>query len=117
MLDYVPRESLPALYAGASAFVYPSRYEGFGLPVLEAMACAAPVIVSSDQALTELVDGAGLVLQTGEPAELTQAIERLLRSDARRVQLGERGRARAREYTPRRLGEATARVYAEALAA
>jgi len=117
MLDYVPRETLPALYAGASVFVYPSRYEGFGLPVLEAMACGAPVIVSSDKALTELVDGAGLVLQTSAPAELTQAIERLLRSDASRARLGEQARARAREYTPRRLGEATARVYVEALAA
>lgn len=117
MLDYVPREKLPALYAGASAFVYPSRYEGFGLPVLEAMACGAPVIVSSDPALAELVGEAGLVLQTGAPAELTQAIERLLRSDSSHARLGEQGQARAGEYTPRRLGEATARVYEESLSA
>jgi glycosyltransferase involved in cell wall biosynthesis len=115
MLDYVPRETLPALYAGASVFVYPSRYEGFGLPVLEAMACGAPVIVSSDAALAELVGEAGVVLQTGTPGELTQAIERLLRSDASRAELRQRGQARARDYTPRRLGEATARVYQEAL--
>lgn len=117
LLDYVPRETLPALYAGAAVFVYPSRYEGFGLPVLEAMACGAPVIVSSDPALAELVDGAGVVLQTGTPAELTQAIERLLRSDARRAELRQQGQARAREYTPRRLGEATARAYEEAISA
>jgi glycosyltransferase involved in cell wall biosynthesis len=117
MLEYVPRRTLPALYAGASVFVYPSRYEGFGLPVLEAMACGAPVIVSADPALAELVAGAGQVLQTDAAAELTQAIERLLRSDSSRTLLRERARARAREYTPRRLGEATARVYAEALAA
>lgn len=117
MLDYVPRPTLPALYAGASVFVYPSRYEGFGLPVLEAMACGAPVIVSSAAALVELVGEAGLVLNTGTPAELTQAIERLLRSDAAREQLRQRAQARARAYTPRRLGEATARVYQEALSA
>ncbi|TMD04142.1 MAG: glycosyltransferase family 4 protein [Chloroflexi bacterium] len=115
MLGYVPREDLPALYAGASAFVYPSRYEGFGLPVLEAMACGAPVIVSSAGALAELVGNAGVVLQTADPAELTQAIERLLRFAPDRDALRQRGLARARQYTPRRLGEATVRVYQEAL--
>jgi glycosyltransferase involved in cell wall biosynthesis len=115
MLGYVPREDLPALYAGASAFVYPSRYEGFGLPVLEAMACGAPVIVSSAGALAELVGDAGVVLQTADPAELTQAIERLLRFAPDRDALRQRGLARARQYTPRRLGEATVRVYQEAL--
>ncbi len=115
MLGYVPRETLPALYAGASVFVYPSRYEGFGLPVLEAMACGAPVIVSSAAALVELVGDAGVVLQTADPAELTQAVERLLRFESAREPLRQRGQARARQYTPRRLGEGTARVYQEAL--
>jgi glycosyltransferase involved in cell wall biosynthesis len=117
MLDYVPRELLPAVYAGASVFVYPSRYEGFGLPVLEAMACGAPVIVSSAAALTELVAGAGHVLATDTAAELTQAIERLLRSDGARRDLSQRGLVRAKDFSPRRLGEGTARVYREALAA
>lgn len=117
MLDYVSRETLPALYAGASVFVYPSRYEGFGLPVLEAMASGAPVIVSSAAALVELVGDAGVVLQTDTPAELTQAIERLLRFEGAGAELRQRGEARARQYSPRRLGEATARVYEEALRA
>ena len=80
-LDYVPRDVLPAIYSGAAVFSYPSRYEGFGLPVLEAMSCGAPVIVSSADALVELVDQAGVVLRTESVEELTQAIERLLRFD------------------------------------
>jgi glycosyltransferase involved in cell wall biosynthesis len=79
------------------------------------MACGAPVIVSSAGALAELVGDAGVVLQTADPAELTQAIERLLRFAADRDALRQRGLGRARQYTPRRLGEATVRVYQEAL--
>ena len=59
-LGYVPDEALPALYSGARAFVYPSLYEGFGLPPLEAMACGAPVIVSNRSSLPEVVEDAGL---------------------------------------------------------
>ena len=84
-LGYAPRETLPALYSGASVFVYPSRYEGFGLPVLEAMSCGTPVIVSGTPALAELVEQSGIVLRTDSTEELTQAIERLLRFDAERL--------------------------------
>jgi glycosyltransferase involved in cell wall biosynthesis len=116
-LDYVPRNLLPALYSGAAIFVYPSRYEGFGLPVLEAMSCGAPVIVSSAGALSELVDHAGVVLRTDSVEELTQAIERLLRFEAESRRLREAGLQRARDFTVERIGRETAEVYRQALAA
>ncbi len=116
-LGYVPRETLPALYSGASVFVYPSRYEGFGLPVLEAMSCGTPVIVSGTPALAELVEQSGIVLRTESTEELTQAIERLLRFDAERLRLGELGLERSGGYSVGRLGRETAEVYRRALAA
>jgi len=116
-LDYVPREMLPAIYSGASIFVYPSRYEGFGLPVLEAMSCGAPVIVSSADALAELVDDAGVVLRTESVEELTQAMERLLRFDAEQLRLRSAGLTRSKAFSVERLGRETAEVYRQALAA
>lgn len=116
-LGYAPRETLPALYSGASVFVYPSRYEGFGLPVLEAMSCGTPVIVSGTPALAELVEQSGIVLRTDSTEELTQAIERLLRFDAERLRLGELGLERSGSYSVGRLGRETAEVYRRALAA
>ena len=103
-LDYVPREVLPAIYSGASLFCYPSRYEGFGLPVLEAMSCATPVVVSSAEALVELVDEAGVVLRTESVEELTQAMERLLRFDAEQARLRNAGLARSKAFSVERLG-------------
>ena len=116
-LDYVPREVLPAIYSGASVFVYPSRYEGFGLPVLEAMACGAPVIVSSAEALAELVADAGIVLRTESIEELTQAMERLLRFEGEQQRLRDAGLARSKAFSIARLGRETAEVYRQALAA
>jgi glycosyltransferase involved in cell wall biosynthesis len=116
-LDYVARDQLPALYAGAALFVYPSRYEGFGLPVLEAMACGAPVVVSSAAALVELVDEAGVVLQTESVEELTQAMERLLRFEEDRMRLSRAGLRRASSFSQARLGRETAEVYRQSLAA
>jgi len=90
-LGYVPQADLPALYAAARAFVYPSLYEGFGLPVLEAMACGTPVIVSDAKALVELVADAGAVVSSHDDKALTTALLTLLRdpevyeSQARRV--------------------------------
>jgi alpha-1,3-rhamnosyl/mannosyltransferase len=116
-LDYMPREMLPAIYSGAAIFVYPSRYEGFGLPVLEAMSCGAPVIVSSAGALAELVDDAGVVLRTESVEELTQAMERLLRFDAEQLRLRNAGLTRSKAFSVERLGRETAEVYRQALAA
>lgn len=116
-LDYVPRDQLPAIYSGASLFVYPSRYEGFGLPVLEAMSCGTPVIVSSADALAELVQEAGVVLEGDSVQELTQAIERLLRFDDEAQRLRDAGLRRARAFSVDRIGRETAEVYRAALAA
>ena len=116
-LDYVPRDVLPAIYSGAAVFVYPSRYEGFGLPVLEAMSCAAPVIVSSADALGELVGEAGVVLRTESVEELTQAMERLLRFENEQQRLRDAGLKRSTVFNVERLGRETAEVYRQALAA
>jgi glycosyltransferase involved in cell wall biosynthesis len=116
-LDYVPREQLPAIYSGASIFVYPSRYEGFGLPVLEAMACGAPVIVSSAEALSELVEDAGVVVPGDSVHELTQAMERLLRFEDEATRFREAGLRRATAFNVERIGRETAEVYRQALAA
>ena len=116
-LDYVPRDQLPAIYSGASIFVYPSRYEGFGLPVLEAMACGAPVIVSDAEALSELVEDAGVVLSSESVQDLTQAMERLLRFDRDAQRLREAGLRRAKAFSVDRIGRETAEVYRAALAA
>src|SRR5437763_1789106 len=116
-LDYVPREVLPAIYSGASLFVYPSRYEGFGLPVLEAMSCATPVIVSSAEALVELVDEAGVVLRTESVEGLTQAMERLLRLDAEQSRLRNAGLQRSKALRVEPLGGQPAEVYRQAFAA
>ena len=116
-LDYVPRDQLPAIYGGASIFVYPSRYEGFGLPVLEAMSCGTPVIVSAADALAELVQEAGVVLEGDSVQELTQAMERLLRFDDEAQRLREAGLRRAKAFSVERIGRETADVYRAALAA
>src|SRR5213082_1158261 len=113
-LDYIPRDALPAIYSGASIFVYPSRYEGFGLPVLEAMSCATPVIVSSADALAELVDDAGIVLRTESVEELTQAMERLLRFEGEASRLQAAGLKRATAFSVDRIGRETAEVYRQA---
>jgi alpha-1,3-rhamnosyl/mannosyltransferase len=94
-LGYVPEADLPGLTAGATAFAYPSLYEGFGLPVVQAMAAGVPVIASTGSALPEVVAGAGLLVHPLSRAELTAGLERLLSSPALRTELAAAGRARA----------------------
>ncbi len=92
-LGYVEEAKLPALYAGAALFVYPSIYEGFGLPPVEAMACGVPVIVSNGSCLPEITQGAALLVDPDDQAAFTRALEQGLtdnhwRSQARRAGLG-----------------------------
>jgi glycosyltransferase involved in cell wall biosynthesis len=89
---------LAALYAGASLVVMPSRAEGFGLPVLEAMSLGAPVVTSDDPAMREVGGGATQLFPVGDPASLCAAIVRVLSDAALRAQMVESGRSRARDY-------------------
>ncbi len=96
---FVADADLPALYSAAALFVYPSLYEGFGLPALEAMACGTPVIATNRSALPEVVGNAGLLIDPYNVDELAAAINRLLRDADLRAQLAAAGRARAAQFT------------------
>ena len=112
----VPDADLPHFYAGARGFIYPSLFEGFGLPVIEAMACGAPVICSDRAALPELVGDAGLLVDPEDVDALAGAMVRLVGDRALAAELGERGRARSRHYSWRETARRTLGVYREAAA-
>jgi len=97
-LGYVPEANLPGLFAGATALVYPSLYEGFGLPVVEAMAAGAPVLTSNTSCLPEIAGDAALFANPLSPAQLAGELTRLLESEDLRNQLIERGRRRAQNF-------------------
>jgi glycosyltransferase involved in cell wall biosynthesis len=113
-LENVPDEDLPGWYAGAVAFVYPSIYEGFGLPVLEAMGCGAPVITSCDRAISEVANGAAVQVEAGDVRGLREAMSAALH-DGFREQWRERGLRRAAEFSWERTARATREVYGEAM--
>jgi glycosyltransferase involved in cell wall biosynthesis len=97
-LGYVPEDELPALTAGAAAFVYPSLYEGFGFPVAQAMAAGIPVITSNTSCLPEIAGDGALLVDPRSPAEIQAAIEKLLTSPTLQQQLRLAAIARAQEY-------------------
>ncbi len=109
-------DSLAALYAGATLFAYPSLYEGFGLPVLEAMGAGVPVLTSASGACAEVAGDAALLVDPGDAGAIAAGLERLLRSESQRRALAERGARREREFTWERTALATAAVYRWALA-
>jgi glycosyltransferase involved in cell wall biosynthesis len=91
LIGYVNDADIPALYRLADAFVFPSSYEGFGLPVLEAMACGTPVIASGVSALPEVTGEAGIRLRAIDPDEVAAALDRLASDDILAATLRERG--------------------------
>jgi glycosyltransferase involved in cell wall biosynthesis len=96
---YVSESRLPAFTAGATAFAFPSLYEGFGFPPVQAMAAGVPTIVSNVSSLPELAGDAALLVDPKSPGELASALERLLTSPESRSDLGRRGRKRAARFT------------------
>jgi alpha-1,3-rhamnosyl/mannosyltransferase len=99
VLGYLPRSELAAVTAGATTLVYPSLYEGFGLPPLEAMGAAVPPITSNVSSLPEVVGDAGLQVQPHDIDALSQAMQRLALDEGLRATLALKSRARAGEYT------------------
>lgn len=98
-LGYVPQIYLPGLFAGATAFVYPSLYEGFGFPVAEAMAAGAPVITSTVSSLPEITNGAAFLVDPRSESDIRQAIAKVLTSPSVRSKLAEMGRSNARRLS------------------
>jgi glycosyltransferase involved in cell wall biosynthesis len=98
-LGYVDDADLPGLYAGAAAFVLPSRYEGLGLPCLEAMACGTPVVAADRAALPETCGGAALLVDPDDPVAISDAVLRAVTDEETHARLREAGLRRTREWT------------------
>jgi glycosyltransferase involved in cell wall biosynthesis len=113
-VGHVPPALLPGLVHGALALAYPSRYEGFGLPVLEAMAAGAPVVTSSVASLPEVAGDAALLVDPDDVEGLAEALGRLVGDDALRARLIVAGRERAAEFTWDRTADSTVAVYQDA---
>jgi glycosyltransferase involved in cell wall biosynthesis len=110
LLGPVPDADLPALYAGALAFAFPSLWEGFGLPVLEAMASGAPVAASNRGALPEITAGAALLAEP-EPEAFAEALGELVGDAALRERLRSAGLARAAAFSWERTARETLAIY------
>jgi glycosyltransferase involved in cell wall biosynthesis len=111
---YVPEADLPALYSGAICFVYPSYFEGFGLPPLEAMRCGAPVIVGDRTSLPEVVGTAGLLVDPFDVDALAAAIEKVINDSDLRAQLSVKGLERAKLFDWRETARQTLAIYHKA---
>jgi glycosyltransferase involved in cell wall biosynthesis len=113
LTGYVPETDLPALYSGALCFVYPSYFEGFGLPPLEAMKCGAPVLVGNRTSLPEVVGDAALAVDPFDVDAIANALRRLIGDSALRNELSLKGQERARTFDWRETARKTLRVYEE----
>jgi len=114
-LGPVDDAALKALYGAAAGLVFPSLYEGFGLPPLEAMALGAPVVCADAASLPEVVGEAALLFPAGDAGALTDALARLLDHPALRQSLSRAGRERAARFSWERTAQATVAVYREVL--
>lgn len=111
----VPEEHLPALLSGAAVSVYPSLDEGFGLPLLESMACGVPVLASNRGALPEIAGGAAMLVNPEDIEEMVHGLSVLLNDEALRQQLAQAGRRRAADFTWKKAAAQTTALYRELL--
>ena len=111
---FIDAADLPLWYAAATVFTLPSLYEGFGMPLLEAMACGTPVVTTSSSSLPEVVGEAGLIVPPTDAEALGAALLRLLRDAELRAELRERGLQRARRFSWRETAERTLAAYQDA---
>jgi glycosyltransferase involved in cell wall biosynthesis len=109
--DFISQNELVCLYNYATLFLYPSLYEGFGIPPLEAMACGTPVITSNTTSIPEIVGDAALQINPNSQEELEAAIIKLLRDDSLRNELIKRGFTRAKQFSWRKMAEETLDIY------
>ncbi len=112
---YVPQDNLPALLSGARLFVLPSLYEGFGLPVLEAMACGTPVLCSNVSSLPEVAGNAALLVDPLDVEGMAEAMNRVLQDEELRARLVERGRQQVRRFSWERCARETLTVLENSL--
>ena len=117
LTGYVDQDDLPALYNLAEVFAFPSLYEGFGLPVLEAMACGIPVVTSNTSCLPEIAGDAAILVDPGKVEEIAQGIGQLLSSAELRNQCREKGLERVKLFTWEQCARGTLAVLREALEA
>ncbi len=115
LTGYVSDEDLPALYRTASVFVYPSIFEGFGLPPIEAMACGTPVVTSNNSCLPEVTGDAAVLIDALDERQIAQGIHQILRDEALRARLIEKGLARAARYRWLDAAEKTLQLYRESV--
>jgi alpha-1,3-rhamnosyl/mannosyltransferase len=115
LTGYIPQTLLPDLYRGASLFVYPSFYEGFGLPVIEAMASGVPVVASNTTSLPEVVGDAGVLVNPYNVDELKDALAEILENEEKRMELSEKGLERARLFSWEKCARETVAVYEKVL--
>jgi glycosyltransferase involved in cell wall biosynthesis len=113
LTGYLPEEELPVLYNHATALVYPSLYEGFGLPLVEAMACGTPVLTSSGSSLSEVAQDAALLVPPLEEDKLADAMSALATDEGLRADLRRRGLLRAAAFSWERTARETIEIYRE----
>jgi glycosyltransferase involved in cell wall biosynthesis len=113
-LGFVPFETLRCFYEMAAAFVFPSRYEGFGLPPLEAMACGTPVVTSNVSSLPEVVDDAAILVNPENVFDIARGISQVLLDETLRADLIRRGREQAARFSWERTAQQVLEIYLEA---
>ncbi len=114
-LGTVSNDDVIALYGAADVFVFPSEYEGFGMPLLESMACGTPVVCSNAASLPEVAGDAAVMVAPRDPLQLAAGIGQVIQDASLRTELIDRGQTRARRFTWERCAQATLAAYQNAL--